>query len=43
VLLLLHPPGADTAQRIDAIRAAYRSRFNQEAVMKVTTAVDAVF
>ncbi len=43
VLVLLHPPGADSAQRIDAIRAAYRSRFDQEAVMKVTTAVDVVF
>ena len=43
MLLLLHPPGADTAQRIDAIRAAYRSRFNQDAVMQVPTAADVVF
>ncbi|TAK50863.1 MAG: DUF3574 domain-containing protein [Gammaproteobacteria bacterium] len=43
MLVLLHPPGAATEARIDAIRAAYRKRFSQEAVMKVTTPVRVAF
>ncbi len=37
VLVLLHPPGTEVEAKIDAIRAAYRKRFQQEAVMKVTS------
>jgi hypothetical protein len=37
VLVLLHPPSPRFEADIDEIRAAYRYRFDQEAVMKVTT------
>ena len=34
VIVLLHPPGQDVDVRIEAIRAAYRKRFRQEAVLR---------
>lgn len=37
VLVLLHAPDRATAAEIDRIRTAYRERFHQEAVLKVTT------
>lgn len=35
VLLILRPPDPETNGRIEAIRDAYRSRFGQEAVLRV--------
>ncbi len=43
VLVLLHAPGKDTDAQIDAIRASYRTRFQQEAVMKVTSKAQVAF
>jgi hypothetical protein len=43
VLILLHPPTAATEAEIDRIRAEYCARFQQEAVMKVTTRARVVF
>ena len=37
VLVLLHPRAAEVEQRIDEIRSTYCRRFQQEAVMKVTS------
>jgi hypothetical protein len=37
VLVLLHPRRASIEKEIDAIRRSYCERFQQEAVMKVTT------
>ena len=37
VLVLLHPPSAAVEKQIDEIRKSYCHRFEQEAVMKVTT------
>lgn len=37
MLILLHRPNAAINARVDEIRAEYRRRFNQEAVMKVTS------
>lgn len=43
VLVLVHPPSASIEARIDAIRAVYCQRFEQEAVLKVTTKAGIVF
>ena len=43
MLVLLHPSNAAAEVQIDEIRASYRRRFNQEAVMKVTTPVQVSF
>ena len=37
VLVLIHPPDPRIESKIDAIRAIYRERFEQEAVLKVTS------
>ena len=38
VVLIVLPKKRDTSQRIDAVRAAYKTRFNQESVLLVTQA-----
>jgi hypothetical protein len=38
VVLIVLPPKRDTSQRIEAVRTAYKSRFNQESVLLVTQA-----
>jgi hypothetical protein len=43
MLVLLHPRDAAIEKQIDEIRAEYRRRFNQEAVMKVTTSAQVAF
>lgn len=43
MLVLLHPSSAEIEAKIDAIRAAYRVRFSQEAVMKVTSRARVAF
>ena len=43
MLVLLHPQSPTIDAQIDEIRALYRQRFNQEAVMKVTSAAHVAF
>jgi hypothetical protein len=43
VLVLFHPPNPVIDAQIDEIRALYCQRFNQEAVMKVTSSAHVVF
>ena len=43
MLVLLHPQSPTFDAQIDEIRALYRQRFNQEAVMKVTSAAHVAF
>jgi hypothetical protein len=43
MLVLLHPSSAEIEAKIDAIHAAYRVRFGQEAVMKVTSSARVAF
>ena len=43
MLVLLHPHSPTVDAQIDEIRALYRQRFNQEAVMKVTSAARVAF
>ncbi|HEY8571345.1 DUF3574 domain-containing protein [Phenylobacterium sp.] len=38
VVLIVLPKRGDTTQRIDAVRTAYKTRFNQESVLLVTQA-----
>jgi hypothetical protein len=38
VVLIVLPKRGDTSQRIEAVRAAYKTRFNQESVLLVTQA-----
>lgn len=37
VLVIVHPPSRPIENQLDAIRAVYCQRFNQEAVLTVTT------
>lgn len=43
VLVLVHPPSRAIENQIDAIRAAYCQRFEQEAVLKVNTRARVAF
>jgi hypothetical protein len=43
MLVLLHPQSPTIEAQIDEIRTLYRQRFNQEAVMKVTSAAHVAF
>ncbi|MGC3956690.1 MAG: DUF3574 domain-containing protein [Verrucomicrobiota bacterium] len=43
VLVLVHPPSREIEQKLDAIRVAYCQRFEQEAVLKVTTKARVTF
>lgn len=43
VLVLVHPPNREIEKQLDAIRAAYCQRFEQEAVLKVTTKAHVTF
>jgi hypothetical protein len=43
MLVLLHPSSAAAEAQIDEIRASYRRRFKQEAVLKVTMPVQVSF
>ncbi len=43
MLILLHPARDEVDAKIDAIRTAYRVRFNQEAVMKVSSSARVAF
>jgi hypothetical protein len=43
VLVLVHPRSPDAEAKIDEIRKLYCQRFNQEAVMKVTTPARVAF
>lgn len=43
VLVLVHPPQRKIERQIDAIRAAYCQRFEQEAVLKVTSTARVAF
>jgi hypothetical protein len=38
VLMIVLPKRGDAAQRIDAVRSAYKTRFSQEAVLLITQA-----
>ena len=43
MLVLLHPQSPMIDAQIDEIRTLYRQRFNQEAVMRVTSAASVAF
>jgi hypothetical protein len=43
VLVLVHPPSRAIEKQLDAIRAAYCQRFEQEAVLKVTSKARVAF
>ncbi len=43
VLVLLHPPNKETEATIDQVRSQYCARFNQEAVMKITSPAQVAF
>jgi hypothetical protein len=43
VLLSLHPPGAESSSALDAIRAAWRARFAQEAVLRSDSPAEVSF
>lgn len=43
VLVLVHPPSHEIEKQLDAIRTAYCQRFEQEAVLKVTTKARVTF
>ena len=38
VLIILYAPAADAELRIEAVRAAYKARFQQESVMRIDSA-----
>jgi hypothetical protein len=43
VLVILHPSGESIDAKIDEVRRLYCERFDQEAVMKVTSAAQVAF
>ncbi len=43
VLVLVHPPSREIETKLDALRAEYCLRFEQEAVLKVTTKARVAF
>jgi hypothetical protein len=43
IVILLHPGTRDTAEKIEAIRSAYKSRFNQTSVLRTDDRVHASF
>lgn len=43
VVVLVHPPGSRSRAAIEAVRAAYRQRFDQESVLLVTAAARVSF
>jgi hypothetical protein len=43
ILIVLHEPGSAAAAAIEEIRAQYKSRFNQESVMRVTSIAGVAF
>ncbi len=43
VLVLIHKPGPDANGKLDAIIAAYKKLFQQESVLRVTTAASVSF
>lgn len=43
VLVLVHPPSREIESKLDAIRAEYGRRFEQEAVLKVTSKARVAF
>jgi len=43
ILIVLHEPGTGSAAAIEEIRAQYKSRFNQESVMRVTSTAGVAF
>jgi hypothetical protein len=43
LLILIHKPGADADSKLDALIAAYKKPFQQESVLRVTTAAAVSF
>ena len=43
LLIVLHEPGSAATAAIEEIRAQYKSRFNQESVMRVTSTANVAF
>lgn len=43
ILQILHPGGGEAEARVEALRAAYRMKFEQESVLRTTEELDAKF